>query len=139
LTSFLIPKRLRPRFYGAYCFVACDNQVLLVRNWAGTGRWSLPGGGIEHGEQPEQAMRRELQEELKLTVGAVTELGFFENRHPLGRPGRYLFATSTSNQNFVRNRFELRAAEWFPLDNLPDHRHEMVEEAIIAMNKARAS
>lgn len=32
------------------------------------GRWFLPGGGVDHGESPADAVRREIQEEAGLTV-----------------------------------------------------------------------
>lgn len=31
------------------------------------GKWQVPGGGVEYGEQPEETLIRELQEELKVT------------------------------------------------------------------------
>jgi 8-oxo-dGTP diphosphatase len=50
---------------------APDHSVLLVRfEFPHATRWALPGGGIDVGETPEQALHRELDEELGLR-GAV--------------------------------------------------------------------
>ena len=40
-------------------------EVLLVREKGGS--WSLPGGGIDHGESETQALAREMHEEILLT------------------------------------------------------------------------
>lgn len=58
---------LRIREAARALIVDPDDRVLLVRFEfpAGT-RWALPGGGLEPGEAPEDALRRELVEEVGL-------------------------------------------------------------------------
>lgn len=58
---------------GAYGVIVQDSKILLTRHTAGpfTGLWGLPGGGIEFGESPEEALRRELLEEVALTAGRL--------------------------------------------------------------------
>jgi 8-oxo-dGTP pyrophosphatase MutT (NUDIX family) len=58
---------LRIRQAARALIVDPDDRVLLVRFEfpAGT-RWALPGGGLEPGETPEDALRRELVEEVGL-------------------------------------------------------------------------
>ena len=59
----------------AYGLIQQDDRMLLCRispelpKWEG--QWTLPGGGIEFGEDPEQAMRREVLEETGFVVAAA--------------------------------------------------------------------
>ena len=57
--------------------LAChDGQLLLARiadGYPSAGAWTLPGGGLEFGESPEDAMHRELGEETGLT-GTIEDL-----------------------------------------------------------------
>ncbi|MFE2938875.1 NUDIX hydrolase [Streptomyces sp. NPDC059255] len=49
----------------AYAVCVHDGQILLAR-WVakdGTKRWTLPGGGMDHGEDPVDAAVREVEEE----------------------------------------------------------------------------
>jgi 8-oxo-dGTP diphosphatase len=62
----------------AYGLVVVANEVLLTRLSEVTsapGHWTLPGGGIDPGEHPRDAVARELYEETGLTGRAVALLG----------------------------------------------------------------
>lgn len=55
-----------------------DDRILLVRASATStvpGRWFLPGGGLEHGEDPLEGLHRELLEETGLVATSTELLG----------------------------------------------------------------
>jgi len=52
---------------GAYVLCERSDELLLVR-FRSVDRWTLPGGGIDHGERPEDAAVREVGEETGLVV-----------------------------------------------------------------------
>jgi ADP-ribose pyrophosphatase YjhB (NUDIX family) len=67
---------LRRQRLAAKALVRRGDRVLLARlsSYAvETGSWTLPGGGVDHGESPERALVREVEEEtgLRATVGAL--------------------------------------------------------------------
>ncbi len=60
------------------CVTERDGRYLITRRLEGThlaGFWEFPGGKVRSGEKPEEALRRELQEELGVTadVGDLLE------------------------------------------------------------------
>ncbi len=57
-----------------------DRGRVLVQQRAESGKWSLPGGIIDPGETPAEAVRRELREETGLDAEPVRVAGVFGGR-----------------------------------------------------------
>ncbi|MEU7384217.1 MULTISPECIES: NUDIX hydrolase [unclassified Streptomyces] len=72
----------------AYAVCVRDGRLLLARWVAGDGtrRWTLPGGGMEHGENPYDTVVREAEEETGYTVEPVALLGLDSVRRHYPRP-----------------------------------------------------
>lgn len=68
-----------------------EGRVLLCRMPADRGvfpgQWGLPGGGVEPGERIEEALAREVQEELGASLSSVTPLFFRDGTHQKTFPG----------------------------------------------------
>src|SRR5215472_8030515 len=54
-----------------------DKDVLKKGEKKGTGQWQMPQGGLDEGEEPEDAWKRELFEETKVAAKDVEHLGSY--------------------------------------------------------------
>ncbi|HSN81657.1 MAG TPA: 8-oxo-dGTP diphosphatase MutT [Polyangiales bacterium] len=62
-----------------------DGRVLLTRRNEGqhlAGMWEFPGGKLEDGESPEEALVRECREECGIEVGVAEVLDVTHHRYP---------------------------------------------------------
>ncbi|MGD6979839.1 MULTISPECIES: NUDIX hydrolase [Citricoccus] len=118
---------------GAYGVIVQDGALLLSL-WQGPREaiWTLPGGRIELGEQPEQACLREIEEETGYTARLDGLLGVIsrtiEPEHRTHATRRSLLAVQVLYRAEIvsgRLRAEVGGssidAAWLPLDEL--HRH----------------
>ena len=95
-----------------------EGRVLLVKHVFRPGSgWGIPGGFINRGEQAEDAVRRELREEIGLELDRV-ELAFVRTVEQVGQV-EIIFRGQTSGTPRPRN-IEIHRVAWFELDQLPD-------------------
>lgn len=83
----------------------------VLRPYSG---WGLPGGFIDHGESPENAIRRELKEETGIDLAY---LKLFRVRI-VGKHVEILFTAVTVGEAKVMSR-EIIELGWFGIDNFP--------------------
>jgi len=82
--------------------------------------WEFPGGKIEAGESPEQALARELSEELGIqaSIGAPVTRIRHNYRHG-GAVDLQFFAVHSFTGDIVNHIFQ--DVRWTPLRTLPDY------------------
>lgn len=157
LPSFLITDHPdghpRVQRFAAYAVVHDPNdQVLLTRiadGYPGAGRWHLPGGGTDFGEQPDEALLRELVEETG-HVGRIERLLGVASHHEPEQLGPEGFPIDWHG---VRAFYEVQVEEirhpaaievggstaeacWFALDALPGLPvTEVTHEALAALHR----
>jgi len=74
-------------------------------------KWEFPGGKIEEGEQPRDAMRRELEEELGIVAEVGIEVRRIVHRYPSGGSVELRFFEVRSYQGELENRI-FREIRW---------------------------
>lgn len=65
------PEDFKPKFTAAGCFMLCSDEILLLLRQDHKpqgGTWGTPGGKVEYGESPVQAVVREMLEETRMKI-----------------------------------------------------------------------
>lgn len=101
-------------------FIERDGEVLLVRRGAepAIGRWDVPGGFLEEGEDPESGARREIREELSLELGELRLVLVDVNTEGDGAVLDVLFEAS-ARRDEPRPASDVLEARWWAVDDLP--------------------
>lgn len=122
----------------ALCLLQHNDRLLLQEFWHEFEQYTYyrpPGGGIEHGERAEQAVRREMREELDTELEDVRLLEVFENLFRYGERQHheivFLFEARLVGERLLANdriaineNGNLRTGVWMPIPRL--RRQEVV-------------
>ncbi|MGB9177964.1 MAG: NUDIX domain-containing protein [Pyrinomonadaceae bacterium] len=124
----------QPRFTVTAGAVVQDERgrVLLLKHRfrAGSG-WGIPGGFINHKEQPQEGLQRELREEIGLELESAS-IAFVRT---LKRPNQIeiIFRCRTTDGAHPRS-VEIKSAAWFELESLPaelsQDQRRLIEQAL---------
>ena len=83
-------------------------------------KWEFPGGKIEHGEQPRDALRRELQEELGIAAEIGNELVRIRHTYKNGGAVELRFYLIESFRGELENRI-FKDIRWVARADLPGY------------------
>lgn len=100
-----------------------DKQILICQRKAGTAmglQWEFPGGKIEAGESPEQALRRELNEELGINASIGPYVAEVLHHYRNGGSIHLRFFAVHEFEGELQNRV-FEAMRWVELRDLPTY------------------
>ena len=105
------------------------NEVLLLHHILRPGSgWGIPGGFLDHGEQPDSAVSREVREETGIEIRHVK----FIKSQTLGRHIEFVYAARSDGDPRVLSR-EITELGWFGPTSLPEglpHAHRKIIEVV---------
>lgn len=115
---------------GSYGLIIKDNKIALIRKARGgyKGLLDLPGGGVEHGEKPEETLIREIKEETGCNVSKYKLLSvqstvikwhdeeFNEDLHQIG----ILYKVELKDYSLKEDGdgFDSEGCDFYEIDNL---------------------
>lgn len=116
---------------GSYGIITNNKQIILIKKARGgyTGLLDLPGGGIEHTENPEETLKREIMEEVGISIDnhkLLTILSnnitwnikdnYYEDLHHLGII--YLVSAIDENIKTEPDGIDSNGANWYDINDI---------------------
>jgi 8-oxo-dGTP diphosphatase len=83
-------------------------------------KWEFPGGKVEPGEPPREALKRELSEELEIEATIGPEIVRYEHRYPANKPILLIFYLVNEFRGALNNRIFARTL-WESPAQLPSY------------------
>ena len=98
-------------------------------------KWEFPGGKIEEGEQPRDALRRELEEELGILATVGDEVRRIQHEYPNGGMVELRFFIVRAYQRELENRI-FKDMQWADPKDLP--KFDFLEADVLLVSELAA-
>lgn len=114
-----------------------EDKILLVRNCLGSGKWSLPGGGVHLHEASKAGACREVFEEIGLALNPVdlSHLTDGFTKYLFGGKRFVIYKTRLKNKPNINHGPELTGFVWLNGSELKNY--ELTNAARVALDKNR--
>lgn len=111
-----------------------DNKVLLARHTYGGGKGLLivPGGYVNEGETPQEALVREYMEETKVTVKPLDIIGIRFNMHDwyIAFRAEYVSGEATTDHEENSEVLWVDVEEALTREDVPELTKKLIESAV---------
>jgi 8-oxo-dGTP pyrophosphatase MutT (NUDIX family) len=125
----------RPKTRGVICLILSGDELLLIRHTYGHSEWTLSGGGLKKNESKEEAVKREVKEELGLDI-TPEYIGEFTHHPDYKIDTVSCFVARIEKIEPKIDHLEIKDAKWWHIDNLPED-HSLNLQRVILMHKSR--
>lgn len=119
---------------GVKCIIRNGDKILFVRLGYSHKVWTIPGGRVDKNETPEQTVRREVKEEVGITLGDIEMIGEYVSTREYKIDTVKCFQAWVDSFDFKIDNIEIIEAKWCIIDNLPTPHGPRLKQQLSYLN-----
>ncbi|WP_413578443.1 (deoxy)nucleoside triphosphate pyrophosphohydrolase [Bdellovibrio sp. HCB290] len=111
-----------------------EKRILLVRrgpDQSGAGHWEFPGGKVEISESPEQALHREIDEELGIHIAIGDFVGELDFAYPNKTIRLRVYEATTTDTQITLTEHD--AFKWVKAEEIETEQLSAADQPFVAM------